>query len=167
MPLAASAATPAPMLSRSAPPPPAGTVKYFAYGANTASSTLARRGVQVLTSRPAVLVDPGTVISFQHRGGFAMLTKAPPEQEADPRLQRGSVHGVVYSLSRTDMAALQRAETGYTLATVRVSTYPPTAACASTATTYEATAALRALHCLSNAWPALHKSAMRRHRIRS
>ena len=125
------------MLSRSAPPPPAGTVRYFAYGANTASSTLARRGVQVLTSRPAVLVDPGTVISFQHRGGFATLTKAPPEQEADPRLQRGSVHGVVYSLSRTDMAALQRAETGYTLATVRVSTYPPTAACASTATTYD------------------------------
>jgi hypothetical protein len=92
-----------------------------------ASSTLAKRGVEVMTSRPAVIVDPDAAISFRHRGGFATLIRDPPVHGVDPRVQRENVHGVLYTLSRANMAALQRAETGYTLEAVRVCTYPPAA----------------------------------------
>ena len=121
------------MLASSEPMLPTDAVDHFSYGANTASSTLAKRGVEVLASRPAMLVDPGMAISFRHRGGFATLIREPPRDGTDPRLQRGNVHGVLYTLSKPDLAALQRAETGYTLEAVRVCTYPPAAAPACTA----------------------------------
>ena len=126
---AASASTLASMLARFTPAAvPTDVVKHFSYGANMASSTLAKRGVQVTASRPAVIVDPNTAISFRHRGGFATLIRGPPVHGGDPKLQRGDVHGVLYTLSRASMAALQRAETGYALEAVRVCVYPPAAA---------------------------------------
>ena len=104
-------------------------VLHFSYGANMASSVLSKRGVKPLASRPAVLAEPAVVLSFCHRGGFATLVMQPSQQSngADPRLQRRNVHGVLYSLSRADMAALQRAETGYFLQAVSVQPYPQAA----------------------------------------
>ena len=101
------------------------TVLHFSYGANMASGILAKRGVKPLASRPAVLTEPATMISFCHRGGFATLVKQPlnARDEADPRVQRTDVHGVLHTLARADMAALQRAETGYTLQPISVRPY--------------------------------------------
>jgi len=107
--------------------PASDTVLHFSYGANMASGVLAKRGVKPLASRPAALTDPATMLSFCHRGGFATLILQPLQQHqvdgADPRLQRGNVHGVLYSLTKADMAALQRAETGYVLHPVSVQPY--------------------------------------------
>ena len=115
------------MLPRLTTAAPAGDAEFhFSYGANMASGILAKRGVTPLASRPAVVTEPATVLSFRHRGGFATLVMQPMQQQdaANPRLQRGNVHGVLYSLDRADMAALQRAETGYVLERVSVQPYP-------------------------------------------
>jgi hypothetical protein len=61
-------------LGAPAPPPPAGapleagTVWYFAYGANMAFATLSRRGVSPLARDPA-MTDASTRMVFRHRGG--------------------------------------------------------------------------------------------------
>ena len=107
--------------------PVSDTVLHFSYGANMASSVLANRGVTPLASRPAALTDPVTMLSFCHRGGFATLVLQPFQHQpcsANAELQRGKVHGVLYSLTKADMAALQRAETGYVLQPVSVQPYP-------------------------------------------
>ncbi len=115
-----------PRVAAAAAAPAIDTVLHFSYGANMASAVLAKRGVKPLASRPAALADPATVLSFCHRGGFSTLVMQPSQRQggAVARLQRENVHGVLYSLTKADMAALQRAETGYVLQPVSVHPYP-------------------------------------------
>ena len=123
---------------------PADTVRYFAYGANMAQSTLAKRGVVPLSACPAKL-PASQCIAFRHRGGYATIADSPapadtalawlgfpqspftkhdrlPEMRAQPGrvgavtpCHTGGPHGVLYEVNRADMRQLESRETGYKL----------------------------------------------------
>lgn len=59
----------APPAASGGPSAEAGTVLYFAYGANMSFETLARRGVRPVSRDAACVVDPGFRLVFKHRGG--------------------------------------------------------------------------------------------------
>lgn len=105
-------------------------ILHFSYGANMCPRGLAKRGLTPLSSEPARVTDPGVILSFRHRGGFATLLLPPdaPQQRStpatSPALQRAGPHGVLYSLTPEDMRTLQRAETGYKLVELQVTPYP-------------------------------------------
>lgn len=108
-------------------PPPTGTSGppprlLFSYGANTAASTLARRGVAPLSSEPAVVADRDVWLTFGHRGGYACIDRrAPPA--ALRHLCWRQPHGVLHTVTPADLERLRAREVGYRLGHVLVQTY--------------------------------------------
>jgi hypothetical protein len=104
------------------------TVPYFAYGANLASATLARRGIAPAPpSTVAQVTDPHTALVFVHRGGYATLAtaaagvaeapwqwlKLPPPSTAADGLVFWRPYGVVYELTEVQLEAIAVKEIGY------------------------------------------------------
>jgi len=61
-------------VSAPAAPVEAGTLFYFAYGANLAYRTLARRDVRPMGRDPAMVADASVRMRFRHRGGERHVT---------------------------------------------------------------------------------------------
>ena len=129
----------------------AGTVRYFAYGANMAQSILAKRGVVPLSACPAKL-PASQCIAFRHRGGYATIADSPSspgtalawlelpqspftkrdrlpdasaagESGSSDSLSCWGPHGVLYEITGADMRQLESRETGYKLSNAGVSLY--------------------------------------------
>lgn len=111
---------------------PSCTSLHFSYGANCNSAVLSKRGVIPISSVPAI-AGRDFALSFQHRGGYATLTRRD-HQESDIVVFGASElhadesvvwqpHGKLYELSSSDLAALSAAETGYTLRPIQVTPY--------------------------------------------
>ncbi len=123
------------------------TVRYFAYGANMASSILAKRDIKPLSACPAQLPAYHS-IAFRHRGGYATIIESSvtggtslqcqknldntPVQKGsriaagvpkDPGLVYHGAHGVLYELDKADMQKLKGRETGYALSSTTVTSY--------------------------------------------
>ena len=124
------------------------TVRYFAYGANMTSSTLAKRDIKPLSACSAQLPAHHS-IAFRHRGGYATIVNTSAaggavmpwhrrwsrilggDEEAsvaagvlnDSCLVYRSPHGVLYELHRADMCKLAERETGYALRSAAVTPY--------------------------------------------
>lgn len=122
-------------------------VRYFAYGANMARSTLAKRDVRPLSACPAKMSNNQS-IAFRHRGGYATIienstdaqpwlstAQLPPVSSAQIALtpaethRNGSLleycgpHGVLYELHQADMRKLTSRESGYSLGSTQVTLY--------------------------------------------
>ena len=122
-------------------------VRYFAYGANMARSTLAKRDVRPLSACPAKMSNYHS-IAFRHRGGYATIiekstaaqtwlsiAQSPPVSSAqiadtsvDPHhngrlLEYCGPHGVLYELKQADMRKLATRESGYSLGSTQVTLY--------------------------------------------
>ena len=96
----------------------ANTVRYFAYGANMAQSTLAKRGVVPLSACPAKL-PASQCIAFRHRGGYATIADSPSSKGA--AVQQPAWPGFQQSPSRRggylpDLSAAGESESGDSLA---------------------------------------------------
>ena len=120
----------------------ADTVRYFAYGANMAHSTLAKRDVVPLSACPARL-PTSQCIAFRHRGGYATIadstsssdtavawlklhvtdSRAAWESASGDSLAYWGPHGVLYEVNRGDMRQLESRETGYKLTNAGVILY--------------------------------------------
>ena len=70
---------------------------YFAYGSNLCANQMAQRCPQAIDPRPAVLADHDWLINQR---GVATVLSRPGAR----------VHGVLWQISGTDLAALDRAE---------------------------------------------------------
>ena len=129
--------------------PATDTVRYFAYGANMASSTLAKRDIKPLSACPAQLPAHSS-IAFRHRGGYATIIESsvtsstPPQWQIildktpvpkgrdqarapkDHGLVYHGAHGVLYELKKADMQKLAGRETGYALGSTTVTSYAGT-----------------------------------------
>lgn len=84
---------------------------YFAYGANTNSAVLKKRGVVPLSAQPAAFKGG---LGFSHCGGYANIFEGTPATQTAP----GSPvydhpQGVLFELSPQDLARLASFETGY------------------------------------------------------
>jgi hypothetical protein len=104
---------------------PAQKVLYFAYGANTSSAVLRKRGVSPLSAEPAVAAH--AVLAFRHRGGYATLLGAAdgPERSSGAAGGAGTYRapaGVLWELTRADLARLALFEAGYRTERARVVT---------------------------------------------
>ena len=126
------------------------TIHYFAYGANMASKTLAKREIKPVSACPARL-PAHFIIHFRHRGGYATIMDTSAASDAITPWRRlwnslpvsngsrslplaagspgdnSSVyhgpHGVLYELCQADMRKLASRETGYSISTAAVNTY--------------------------------------------
>ncbi len=126
-----------------------GTVRYFAYGANMASSTLAKRDIKPLSACPAQLPSHHS-IAFRHRGGYATImdtsaasgsfmpwrslwqttpvvkdsraSSAAPTDQSLQLVYHGP-HGVLYELHKADLKKLTSRETGYAVSSATVTSY--------------------------------------------
>jgi hypothetical protein len=122
-------------------------VRYFAYGANMARSTLAKRDVRPLSACPAKMSNCHS-IAFRHRGGYATIiedstaaqtwlsiAQSPPVSSAQIAvtsvdtdyngrlLEYCGPHGVLYELHQADMRKLASRESGYSLGSTQVTLY--------------------------------------------
>lgn len=99
------------------------------------SNTLARRRIPAIESQPvrqlngqrAQICDPGVVIAFQHRGGFATLLVNNHEQNSkmrngkdDNSLVYCQPYGVLYTVTDHQLKALETFEIGYCIKEMRV-----------------------------------------------
>lgn len=108
---------------------------YFAYGANLASQTLKKRGLEPLAWAPAQIIDPNVFLVFGHRGGFATLHQVQDSSAHSPNLRWFETllsspetetllyqqpYGVVYDISEAQLRKIERYEVGYQCQGVRV-----------------------------------------------
>ena len=129
------------------PAPTKSTIPYFAYGANLSTATLQKRGIKIdrstqpgaLLGTPARVCDQDIVLAFAHRGGYAtLLPLARYQQILRQETPRSSSHthtywykqpyGVVYYLTKEQIAKIAEKEIGYRRQFIAVSllTPPPT-----------------------------------------
>ncbi len=103
---------------------PAQKVLYFAYGANTSSAVLRKRGVSPLSAEPAVAAH--AVLAFSHRGGYATLLHGANGPERSGAAGGAGTYpapaGVLWELTRADLARLALFEAGYRTEHARVVT---------------------------------------------
>lgn len=103
-------------------PGTADTHLHFSYGANCSHAVLTKRGVEPLSSKPAVANhDVGLV--FQHRGGFATLMRSDRAATVPVLGTMLQPHGMLYELTNHQLDALCAFETGYSFGTVKITTY--------------------------------------------
>lgn len=104
---------------------PSDSVLYFAYGANMSARIIQKRDVQPITWEPARVTSLS--LGFAHRGGYATVmehsvTKAS-EQPDFKGLNFLGPHGVLYTLTTTDVQKIASRETGYDITSLDVRTY--------------------------------------------
>ena len=126
------------------------TLRYFAYGANMASSILAKRDIRPLSACPAQL-PAHLSLAFRHRSGYATIMDPSASDRAtvqwhriwdnlpllggrnssnltmldavDTCLVYQGPHGVLYELHRADLHKLASRETGYAVSSAAVTSY--------------------------------------------
>ena len=121
----------------------------FAYGANLSPAILQKRGVWPLERAVPAVAPPDAVLSFCHRGGFATVDYAGQTAASNPPVSHdgdaadrtagqhlvanahavselcsvAQPHGMLYSVSNTQLTKLSKRETGYRLAVIPVTPY--------------------------------------------